>query len=112
MMGTGTTTATNPFWRIVVTDSFGYTVWDSYGSHVDRVSWQPTIVYSNYGPPAEPPSEFKSLYQRRLERSLEAIAERVRDRVRFPRRVVTRPRQTALFARRTCSMASRWMVLQ
>lgn len=58
------------------------------------------------------PEDFMRDQQRRLERSLEAIAERVRDRVRFPRRVVTRPRQTSLFAKRTCSMASRWMVLQ
>lgn len=51
-----------------------------------------------------------SLYQIRRQWSLDAITERQLLGRRHPRQVLTRPRQTERFAKRTCSQSSRWRV--
>lgn len=53
-----------------------------------------------------------SLYQRRRDLSLAAIARHAREARRIRPICGARPRKTAPFAKRTCSIASRWMVLQ
>lgn len=109
-------TAMPPTWVVYVTDnrtgeSTTRIIASSDGSHLQRHDpvW---FAIPTRRVEEEQALLAPSLYQLRLERSLAAIAERARVSRRHPRRVVTRPRPIPSFARRTCSLSSRWMVLQ
>jgi len=98
--GTGTASGFYVPTRVVTTD---YTVTITY-----------TWMMPNSGTlPVEPVLDrARALLKRKRRLSRAARIEATLVARRYPRRVVTRPRQTELFCRRTCSMASRWRVLQ